>query len=155
MGVRQNTRTSQSRSFSVRCCDGEHVTKHPPNAKRNPSVNCGLRVMTASRRRLIDCDKRATLGGGTPMAGGRARVRGGMSESPEPSAPSRCEPKPSPQNENRALVEGARRPRPPRRPPPPAAPRLRGLCSRPWTLCHCPRLHSPERTLILPWAWRS
>lgn len=59
------------------------------------------------------------------MAGGRARVRGGMSESPEPSAASRCEPKPSPQNENRALVEGARRPRPPRRPPPPAAPRLR------------------------------
>lgn len=46
------------------------------------------------------------------MAGGRARVRGGMSESPGPSAPSRCEPKPSPQNENRALVEGARRPRP-------------------------------------------
>lgn len=112
MGARQNTRTSQSRSFSVRCCDGEHVTKHPPNAKRNPSVNCGLRVMTASRRRLIDCDKRATLGGRVPMAGGRARVRGGMSESPEPSAASRCEPKPSPQNENRALVEGARRPRP-------------------------------------------
>lgn len=70
MGARQNTRTSQSRSFSVRCCDGEHVTKHPPNAKRNPSVNCGLRVMTASRRRLIDCDKRATLGGAGADGGG-------------------------------------------------------------------------------------